>query len=77
MSKSPRLLYPSEQEMLHAARYYELQPNGLVHYFLEKVVSTIQDLVQIPNRWPIVQDDIRRRLIGRFPYSYFIELIQQ
>ena len=69
MSKSARLLYPAEQEMYHAARYYELQACGLGQDFLDKVVLAIQDLIQTPERWPIVLDDIRRRLIGRFPYS--------
>jgi plasmid stabilization system protein ParE len=74
VSKSPRLLYPAEQEMYHAARYYELQACRLGQDFLDKVVLAIQELLQAPERWPLVQDDIRRRLIGRFPYSLFYRI---
>jgi len=55
--------------MFDAARYYELQAPGLGQDFLDKVELALQDLVNSSERWPIVQDDIRRRLIRRFPYS--------
>jgi plasmid stabilization system protein ParE len=67
--KTVRLLPPAEQEMFDAARYYELQAPGLGQDFLDKVELALQDLVNSSERWPIVQDDIRRRLIRRFPYS--------
>lgn len=69
MTKAVRLLLPAEQEMYDAARYYELQAPGLGQDFLDKVKLALQDLVNSPDRWPIVRDDIRRRLIRRFPYS--------
>lgn len=69
MIKTVRLLPPAEQEMFDAARYYELQAPGLGQDFLDKVELALQDLVSSSERWPIVQDDIRRRLIRRFPYS--------
>lgn len=69
MIKTARLLLPAEQEMFAAARYYEIQSPGLGQDFLDKVVIALQDLVNSPERWPIVQDDIRRRLIRRFPFS--------
>ena len=68
----PRLRYPAEQEMYHAARYYELQACGLGQDFLDKVVLAIQEPLQAPERWPFVQDDIHRRLIGRFRIRFFI-----
>jgi plasmid stabilization system protein ParE len=67
--KTVWLLPPAEQEMFDAARYYELQAPGLGQDFLDKVELALQDLVDSSERWPIVQDDIRRRLIRRFPYS--------
>ena len=69
MNYKTRLLLPAEQEMFAAARYYELQAPGLGQDFLNKVEMALQDLVCSPERWPIVQDAIRRRLIRRFPYS--------
>jgi plasmid stabilization system protein ParE len=73
-----RLLLPAEQEMFDAARYYESRATGLGQDFLHKVETVLQDLVHSPERWPIMEDDIRRKLIRRFPYSliYRIELAE-
>ena len=76
MIKTVRLLPPAEQEMFDAARYYELQAPGLGQDFLDKVELALQDLVNSSERWPIVQDDIRRRLIRRFPYSLLYKIDQ-
>ena len=76
MIKTVRLLPPAEQEMFDAARYYELQAPGLGQDFLDKVELALQDLVVSSERWPIVQDDIRRRLIRRFPYSLLYKIDQ-
>ena len=69
MIKTVRLLPPAEQELFDAARYYELQASGLGQDFLDKVKLALQDLASSTEQWPIVKDDIRRRLIRRFPYS--------
>lgn len=55
--------------MFDAARYYEMKAPGLGQDFLGKVESALNDLVRSPEQWPVVEDDIRRRLVGRFPYS--------
>lgn len=69
MKNKVRLLLPAEQEMFDAARYYELQAPGLGQDFLEKVEIVLREIETSPDCWPIVQNDIRRRLISRFPYS--------
>ncbi len=63
-----RFLLPAEQEMLDAAKYYELQAPGLGTSFLDKIKFAINDISECPERWPIIRFDIRRRLIHRFPY---------
>lgn len=67
--KTVRFLQPAEQEMLDAAQYYELQASGLGLDFLDKIDSAVIDISQHPERWPIIQLNIRRRLVFRFPYS--------
>ena len=67
--KSVRFLNPAEQEMLDAARYYELQALGLGDDFLDKIDSAVQDISENPKAWPILRFEIRRRLIHRFPYG--------
>ena len=69
MNKALRLLLSAEQEMFDAARYYELQAQGLGQDFLDKVELALHDLANAPERWPIIRDDIRRRPIRRFPNS--------
>lgn len=67
--KPVRFLRPAELEMLDAAKYYELQAPGLGLDFMDKIDSAIQDIGKNPERWPIIQSNIRRRLIHRFPYA--------
>lgn len=64
-----RLLKPAEQEMLDAAQYYELQADGLGNVFLDKLDSAINDISLSPESWQVVHNNIRRRLVYRFPYT--------
>ena len=69
--KTVRLLQPAEQEMFDAAAHYESRVPGLGDAFLDKIASAVADIAENPERWPIIQSDIRRRLIHRFPYALF------
>jgi plasmid stabilization system protein ParE len=64
-----RLLQTAEQEMVDAAAYYEVQVRGLGDDFLKKVESALVDIADNPTQWPVVSQNIRRRLIHRFPYG--------
>lgn len=64
-----RFLRPAELELLDAARYYEIQARGLGREFLDKIDAAILDIREAPERWPIVNSCIRRRLVHRFPYA--------
>ena len=66
--KTVRFLRPAELEMLDAARYYELQGTGLGIDFLERTQSAVRDIGTNPETWPVVRNNVRRRLIHRFPY---------
>jgi plasmid stabilization system protein ParE len=58
-----------------AARYYaECQP-GLELRFVACIESTIERVLAAPNRWRIIEDDVRRCLVRVFPYAviYSIE----
>ena len=67
--KTVRFLRPAELELLEAARYYELQAPGLGNDFLDKVASAVQDIEAHPERWPVIRQNIRRRLVHCFPYG--------
>lgn len=69
MRRAVRFIRPPEQEMLEAAKYYELQAPGLGVDFLARVASAVQDIAEDPECWPSIHYQIRRRLIHRFPYG--------
>lgn len=69
--KSARLLLPAESEMIGASRYYEAQAKGLGQDFLKRIEAAVADIIEATERWPVIQDEIRRRLILRFPYAIY------
>jgi len=59
----------AEREMLEAAEYYESQASGLGVDYLSEVERTAQAISESPMGWPIVEGEIRRRLVQRFPFG--------
>jgi Plasmid stabilisation system protein. len=51
-----------------AARYYANCQPGLELRFMTAVEHVIQQIVEAPERWPIIEDDIHRCLTRVFPY---------
>ena len=43
--------------------------------FLDEVERTIDQILAAPNRWPIVETDIRRCLISSFPYAIYYRVL--
>ena len=66
--KPARLLEQARQELRDAAEYYECRARGLGSDFTRRVDSAVLDLREHPERWPIINRSVRRRLISRFPY---------
>ena len=67
--KPVHFLRPAELELLDAAKYYELQATGLGSDFLDEVDLAIRDIRENPERWPVLRNDMRRRLVRRLPYA--------
>ncbi|OGW13567.1 MAG: hypothetical protein A3G93_10400 [Nitrospinae bacterium RIFCSPLOWO2_12_FULL_45_22] len=66
----PAVLLPeAEQEMLEAARYYEAQATGLGVDYLSEVEHAVRTIEEVPATWPIIEGELRRRLIRRFPFG--------
>ena len=59
----------AEQEMLQAAVYYESQSSGLGRDYLSEVERSVQAVKESPMTWPIVEGELRRRLVRRFPFG--------
>lgn len=58
-----------------AAKYYAGCQKGLELQFITAVEYTIQQIIEAPERWRILGEDIRRCLVRVFPYAvlYSIE----
>lgn len=63
-------------EYEEAARYYASCQDGLGLRFIGAVEHAIQQIVEGPERWRVLDGDIRRYLTRVFPYAvlYSIEL---
>ena len=59
----------AEAELIEAARFYERKLPGLGKRFRGEVNTAAAKILEIPDRWRIVEKDIRRLLMRRFPYS--------
>ena len=62
-------------EYEEAARYYAGCQEGLESRFMAAVEHTVQQILEAPERWRIMEEDIRRCLTRVFPYAvlYTIE----
>lgn len=59
----------AETEFVEAVEYYEEREDGLGHDLAVEVYATIQRILAQPKAWPIIDVDIRRALVRRFPYG--------
>lgn len=59
----------AETEFNKAIEYYEEIEPGLGYDFAIEVYSTIQRSVAFPKAWPVIEAEIRRSLVKRYPYG--------
>jgi plasmid stabilization system protein ParE len=59
----------AEAEFFAAIDYYEGCGPGLGYDFAIEVHSTIESIRSFPKAWAILEDDLRRCLVRRFPYG--------
>jgi plasmid stabilization system protein ParE len=59
----------AEEEFNEAIEYYEEIEPGIGYDFALEVYSTIQRSVEFPKAWAIIEGEIRRSLVSRFPYG--------
>jgi plasmid stabilization system protein ParE len=52
----------AEKELLEAINYYEGRKNGLGYEFAREVYTAIDSILEYPQAWPLLEDDIHRRL---------------
>ncbi len=59
----------AEAEIAEAHDWYEERRKGLGAEFLAEVKKALTAIEESPDRYPIIRNSVRRRLLGRFPYS--------
>ncbi len=64
----------AEAELIKAAHFYEHRVLGLGAEFLEEFDSAIVVILGAPTRWRIVEHDIRRFPMRRFPYGVYYRI---
>jgi toxin ParE1/3/4 len=62
-------------EYLEAATFYNSRRAGLGAAFTLEVEATIERILEAPNRWLVIEQDVRKCLTHVFPYGilYTIE----
>jgi plasmid stabilization system protein ParE len=59
----------ADKEFREAIEYYETCQRSLGEDFYIEVHSTIDRIAGFPQTWPVLEGDIRRCLVHRFPYG--------
>ena len=68
-----RLIYHphARAELVEAATYYESRVPGLGAQFREEANRTASKILEAPRRWRMIDEDVRRALIVRFPFAIY------
>jgi len=59
----------AEVELDAAIEYYEGRESGLGYGLAVAVYAAIGQVISLPEAWPVIDGDVRRFLIRRFPYG--------
>lgn len=65
-----------EQELRKVIEYYNLCSQGLGLEFLNELERQILKIASSPTQWRIVEYDIRRALMRRFPYLIYFRVLE-
>jgi plasmid stabilization system protein ParE len=72
-----RLIYhpDTEKELIETARFYEGRVPQLGAQFLGAVDRAVSLILQAPGRWRIIEADVRRYRMPRFPYFIYYRFL--
>lgn len=59
----------AEAELFEAIQYYEDVRIGLGQEFAVEVYSAVQRALAYPRAWMVLEGEVRRALVRRFPYG--------
>ncbi len=61
----------AEAELIEAAQFYERRVPTLGTQFLDAVDRAVGVMLEAPERWKIIEGDVRHYLMPRFPYAIY------
>lgn len=73
MKRQIQILPRALHDGLEARQWYEDQREGLGYEFDQTLEAAMISIDRFPELFPKVVDDVRRCLLGRFPYGIFYE----
>ena len=76
MTYTLRFLAVVEEDSAVAAQWYDERQAGLGDEFLDQFYDTAVGIVQAPTMYRIVEADVRRCILRRFPYSLYFTVEQ-
>jgi toxin ParE1/3/4 len=65
----------AEAELIEAAQFYSRRVPGLGADFLDTVDAAIAEIQSAPQRWRIVERDVRKFLLPRFPFAILYRIL--
>lgn len=63
------IISAAEEELKDSVRYYNNESEGLGYEFALEIERTIERIVQYPEAWVEISNNIRRCRCKRFPYG--------
>lgn len=72
-----RVIYhrDAETELIQTAQFYEERVPTLGTQFLDAVDRAILLILEAPDRWRIIERDVRRYSMPRFPYAIYYRVL--
>jgi len=72
-----RLIYhpDAEAELIEAAQFYEDRSAALGVEFLDAASLAVADILEVPDRWSVIEADVRRYLMSRFPFAIYYRVM--
>jgi plasmid stabilization system protein ParE len=64
----------AQQELIHAAVWYDDRREGLGDEFIDAVSDLVADICRMPERFPVVHDDVQQAILRRFPFVVYFRL---
>ena len=65
----------AQQELIDAAVWYDDRQEGLGDEFVDEVSDKVVNICKMPERFPVVHDDVRQAILRGFPFVVYFRLV--